>query len=184
MKRNLKIFSFSLSCRQVGVSLLEALIGGTILAAVIVMIAGSYQQLKKRQRYVITQQTKIWAINHLVEQVKSMVALRPNPGGAKKSMEEALDDFKVQVTGSPDTTMPIVWSHRRIESSQPSAKENLALCPTCIGRMGYDVQPLNNFPGYVLTIAISHPEIFLQQEDKNKKKTDIIVYKQFVLGSS
>ena len=167
-----------------GMSILEALVAGAILAAVIVGIMGSVQQLKKRQRYVITKQTEIWAVSHLVEQVKSMASFRPNLGNEEsKTMAAALEDFKTKVATVPDEAMPIVWSQRRIESTHETATENLALCPSCIGRLGYAVAPLANFPGYVLTIAISHPEIFMQKTE-NDKQIDIVIYKQFVLGSS
>jgi len=168
-----------------GMSLIEVMVAGVLLAIMITIIIGAFQQLKHRQHFVATQQTQIWAVHHLVEQVKSMVQMRPKRHTSDdKTMVDALNAMKDKVSENLDTAMPIVWSHRRIESSEKSAAGNLKLCPECQGRMGYLVVPLKNFPGYVLTIAISHPEIFMQQLDEKNSATDVVVYKQFILGSS
>ncbi len=169
--------------KQGGMTIIEAMVAGTILAVILGIIMSAMQQIRQRQRYVATQQAQIWAVHHLVEQVKSMVATRPNATAAE-TMETALSTMKALVENDRDTNMPIVWSHRRVESSKDTATDNLKLCPLCKGRMGYRVVPLKNFTGYVLTIAISHPEIFMQKFDENKEASDIIVFKQFILGSS
>ena len=169
---------------QRGMTIVEVMIAGVILAIVVGILIMAFEQIKKRQRYMATQQTQIWAVNHLVEQVKSLVAFRPNANAKEPAttMEAALTNFQTAVQQNPEQYMPIVWSYDRIESSQDSAAANLALCPHCKGRLGYWVMPLQNFPGHVLTIAISHPDIFMQTEEGDKK-VDNIVYKQFVLGS-
>ena len=151
-----------------GMSLIEVMVAGAILAIILVLIIGGFEQIKKRQRYESIKQASMWQVYHLVERIK--YDLDPQPYIQAYTMSEALEHFKKYGSVSDG------WSHKK-SSCNPSSDL------TCKGRIGHAIYPLKDFPGFVLVIGISHPEVFLQTFDSSGKGTDVIVYKQYILGS-
>ena len=184
-----------------GMTLIEAMVAGTILAITMGLVIGAFQQIKQRQRYTATKQNQMWAVYYLVEEVKA--GLETSTGIKEYSMSDALDNFKkiveparannlagITVGGDNGVDGLRYWSHKRVSSMICKSDEKWCLnnggCPfpaACPGRIMWKFVPLENFPGFVLTVGISHPEIFLEEFDANKNAKPIVVYRQFVLGS-
>ena len=160
-----------------GMTLIEVMVAGTILAITLGLVIGGFQQIKKRQRYTATKQMQMWAMYHLVEEVKADIAT--TTGVQEYTLDDSLSTFQgiVEAERPNYNTMKSsgtirYWSHKKIVNDK-------ALCSNCKGVMVWQVYPLKDFPGFVLNIGISHPEIFMQDEDSN----DVVVYRQFILGS-
>jgi len=173
--------------KQQGMTLIEAMVGLAILAIFLTMIIFSFKNLKAHQARLGGKQAQIRAVNTVVQRVKSVVAIQPRVSGGSKTMAEALADLQTAVEGDDkDTAMPIVWSAHRIEGLEgftaSTYAANHAKCPVCRGRLGYTFYPLTDFPGgYVLSIAISHPDIYFKKT-VNGQTSDVIIYKQYIIG--
>jgi len=173
---------------QSGMTLLENLIAGAILAVLLGMVVVTFRNLKNYQARLAAKQAQARAINTVVQRVKTVAALRPKATTDGISMTDALTELKSMAEENDhDKAMPIVWTINRVEGLEelktPTYAENKAKCPLCPGRLGYTLNPLSDFPGaYVLTLALSHPEIYGKVKISETQEKDIIVYKQYIIG--
>ena len=103
-----------------GMSLIEVMVAGAILAIILVLIIGGFEQIKKRQRYESIKQASMWQVYHLVERIK--YDLDPQPYFQAYTMSEALEHFKKYGSVSDG------WSHKK-SSCNPSSDL------TCKGRI-------------------------------------------------
>ncbi|MBP5297337.1 MAG: prepilin-type N-terminal cleavage/methylation domain-containing protein [Bacteriovoracaceae bacterium] len=158
-----------------GMSLIEAMVAGTILAIILVLIIGAFQQLKKRQRFETIKQASMWQVYHLVEGIKSNIGAVS--GDKTYTMSEALEQFK-----KGDGVLDLhSWSHKKDRCEKEKTVNGKKIEDlSCKGEISHGIYPLKDFPGVTLVIGISHPEIFLQADDTKEK---LVIYKQYILGS-
>lgn len=130
---------------QKGFTLVEVLIAGGILAAVVYWFAGGTTFLSKRNKQLEELMIMERHVNALYENIQSNIDVYQVTYDPREFNDNA-DPSKLK------DYLPMAWDMKILT--------DVKNCKECPGRMGYVIVPLDGYRGlYKLTIRATHPKV-------------------------
>lgn len=130
---------------QRGFTFVETLVAAAVLGASVVIFSGVTKYFNQKNKDTIEAVVVSNYVNTIYNNIQSNLNIYQISYDSK-----AFHDAK-----SPDALakiLPLAWDHKVVTDVEK--------CPSCPGRMGYVIEPVNGYRGlFKLTIRVTHPKI-------------------------